>query len=106
MKIKWNKLAVKQLMDAIQYLEENETLAYAEKIETKILSKIELLPKRIKVYQLDRLKKNNDGSFYAVEVDKYRISYRQISQEIRILRVRHTAEDHLPVRRHILSSGL
>ncbi|WP_420712338.1 type II toxin-antitoxin system RelE/ParE family toxin [Pedobacter sp. SL55] len=91
MQIKWNRLAVKRLMDAIQYLEDNENSAYAEKIEREILSKIKLLVERPKIHQLDRLKKNNDGSFYAFEVDRYRISYREISREIRILRIRHTS---------------
>lgn len=90
MEIKWNKLAVKQLIDAIQYLEDNESYIYAEKVEGEILTKIELLLERPKIYQLDRLKKNNDGSFYAFEVDKYRISYREMLKEFRILRIRHT----------------
>lgn len=72
------------------YLEENEGLSYAQKIEDKILSKIELLAQRPKIYQLDRLKKNNNGSFYAFEIERYRISYREIASEIRILRIRHT----------------
>ena len=91
MEIKWNKLAVKQLMDAIQYLEDNELFAYAEKIEKEILSKIKSLPQTSQVYQPDRLKKNNDGSFHAFEVDRYRISYRKLPMEIRILRIRHSS---------------
>lgn len=91
MQIKWNKLAVKQLMDAILYLENNEQFAYAEKIEKEILSKIKSLPQNSKIYQTDRLKRNNDGSFHAFEVDYYRISYRKLSKEIRVLRIRHSS---------------
>ena len=91
MEIKWNKLAVKQLMDAIQYLEDNEQYAYAEKIEKEILAKILSLPQTAKIYQPDRLKKNNDGSFHAFEVDRYRISYRKLPKEIRVLRIRHSS---------------
>ena len=91
MEIKWNKLAVKQLVDAIQYLEENEFSDYAERVEKDILSKIKSLSKNFALYQLDRLKRNNDGSFYAFEVDHYRISYRKLPKEIRILRIRHTS---------------
>ena len=90
MEIKWNKLAIKQLMDAIQFLEDNEQFAYAEKIETEILSKVKALPRTSQIYQTGRLKKNNDGSFHAFEVDTYRISYRKMPKEIRILRVRHS----------------
>jgi len=90
MEIKWNKLAVKQLIDAIEYLEENELFTYAEKIENEILTKIGALPQTHYLYQPDRLKKKNDGSFYAFEVDRYRISYRRTLNDIRILRIRHT----------------
>lgn len=91
MEIKWNKLAVKQLMDAIQYLEENELFAYAEKIEKKMLFKIKSLPQTSQIYQPDKLKKKNDGSFHAFEIDRYRISYRKLPKEIRILRIRHSS---------------
>jgi hypothetical protein len=37
MEIKWNKLAIKQLIDAIEYLEDNGEFEYAEKIEQRIL---------------------------------------------------------------------
>lgn len=91
MKIKWNKLAVKQFLEIIQYLEDNDLLNYAEKIEIRILSKINSLPNHLNTFQIDRLKKNNDGSFFAFEIDRYRISFRKINQEIRILRVRHSS---------------
>ncbi len=91
MEIKWDKLAVEQLMDAIKYLEDNEQFAYAEKIEKDILAKIKSLPQKPAIYQPDRLKKNNDGSFHAFEIDHYRISYRKLPKEIRILRVRHSS---------------
>ncbi len=91
MEIKWNKSAIKQLLDAIKYLEDNQQLVYAEKIEKEILAKIKSLPEKSTIYQPDRLKKNNDESFYAFEVDRYRISYRKLPKEIRILRVRHSS---------------
>lgn len=91
MKIKWNKLAVKQFLEIIQYLEDNDLLNYAEKIEIRILSKINCLPNHLNTFQIDHLKKNNDGSFFAFEIDRYRISFRKINKEIRILRVRHSS---------------
>lgn len=91
MEIKWNKLAVKQFLDIIQFLEEEEQFAYAEKLEAKILSKIKSIPDYPHIYQSDRLKRNNDGSFCAFEIDSYRISFRKVPTEIRILRIRHTA---------------
>jgi plasmid stabilization system protein ParE len=91
MDIKWNKQAVKQLLDAIEFLEERNEFIYAEKLEAKIFRKVKSLTTNVDIYQPDRLKKNNDGSFFALEVDSYRISYRVLPNEIRILRIRHTS---------------
>ena len=96
MEIKWNKVAVKQLLQTIEYLEENELFDYAQKIEKTILFKVRALSENADIYQLDRLKKNNDGTYKALEVDRYRISFRKLDKEIRILRIRHTARK--PVR--------
>jgi len=89
--IKWNKLAVEQLMEAILYLEKNDFSDLAKTIETEILTKIKSLPQHPQIYQPDRMKKSNDGTFYAFEIDNYRISYRVIKDEIRILRIRHSS---------------
>ncbi|WP_134204916.1 type II toxin-antitoxin system RelE/ParE family toxin [Pedobacter suwonensis] len=60
-------------------------------MEVKILSKIKSLPNHLNTFQIDRLKKNNDGSFFAFEIDRYRISFRKTDKEIRILRIRHSS---------------
>ncbi|WP_394350193.1 type II toxin-antitoxin system RelE/ParE family toxin [Mucilaginibacter arboris] len=60
-------------------------------MEKEILAQIKALPKNAALYQADRFKKNNDGSFYAFEIDHYRISYRKLPKEIRILRIRHSS---------------
>ena len=91
MEIKWNKLAVRQLLGAIQYLEENDLPDLAQEIEKEILEKVRSLVENSEIYQADRLKKHNDGTFRAFEVGHYRISYRKFKTEIRILRVRHTS---------------
>jgi plasmid stabilization system protein ParE len=91
MLIKWNKAAVQQLLDAIRFIEENDFYSYAEELERDILSRIRNLPKNPTIYPLDKYKRNNDGSYHAFEVDEYRISYRNMKNEIRILRIRHTS---------------
>lgn len=91
MKIKWNKLAVNQFFDIIKYLEQNNAIDYAEKLEKEIFSKIRTIPEKPTIHQLDRLKRLNDGSFFAFEIDSYRISYRKLNKEIRILRIRHSS---------------
>lgn len=91
MNIKWSKIALKQFIEILEYLEKNQQFNYAEKLETEILSIIKSLPKNPKIYQPDRIKKDNDGSFYAFQSGRYRISFRLIENEIRILRVRHSS---------------
>src|ERR1700688_3184871 len=91
MAIKWNKAAIKQLLDAITFIEENNFYLYAEEVEKNILSRIRNLPQNPTIYPLDKYKRNNDGSYHAFAVDNYRISYRTKNDEIRILRIRHTS---------------
>lgn len=43
-------------------------------------------------YPLDKFKKNNDGTWRAFEKHHYRISYRIMPNEIRIVRMRHTSK--------------
>ena len=45
------------------------------------------------MYKADKLKTNNDGSYRAFELYRYRIAYRFIEKEIRIFRVRHTSRE-------------
>jgi plasmid stabilization system protein ParE len=91
MKIKWSKTAVDNLISAIEYLEEKGYYKYAIKLESEILNAVFELPKTYLLYELDRFKLNNDNTFKAFVVDKYRISFRVNSSEIQILRIRHTS---------------
>lgn len=43
------------------------------------------------MYPLDKYRMNNDGSFRAYELLRYRVSYQIIEKEIIIVRVRHTS---------------
>ena len=87
MKIKWNKVAIKQLMDAMAYLEENKLSVYGKKIEKQIFSKITSISSGEQVAEPDPLKIDNDGSFFILVVDRYRIAYRKTAKGLRILRI-------------------
>lgn len=91
MRIKWNKTAIQQLLDAVRFIEEHGFHSYAEQLESEILSRIRHLPSNPEIYPIDKYRKNNNGSYHAFEVDQYRISYRNNKDEIRIVRVRHTS---------------
>ena len=87
--IKWNKGALKQLGEAIFYIE-NDSYINAQKVRKDILLKIDGLLKHPESHSLDKFKIKNDGSFRAFEIHSYRISYRYQKNEIRIIRLRHT----------------
>ena len=87
--IKWNRRAVRQLDDLVKYIEEDSLVA-AEKVKRGILLKIDGLLKHPEKFNPDKYKLNNDGSFRAFELYHYRVSYRFIANEIRIIRLRHT----------------
>ena len=87
--VKWSKQALQQLDRAITYIEQ-DSLQAAEKMRTTIFQKIESLRQHPEIYNPDKFKQTNDGSFRAFEVYKYRVSYRFTKNEIRILRIRHT----------------
>ncbi|MDQ2718813.1 MAG: type II toxin-antitoxin system RelE/ParE family toxin [Bacteroidota bacterium] len=87
--IRWKRKAVRQLADAIKYIEE-DSLVNAETFEKEILKKLAGLVLQPERYQPDKFKTNNDGSFRPFEIHSYRISYRYTSNQIRIIRIRHT----------------
>ena len=92
MNIKWSKIALKQFIEILEYVEENKEFTYSDKLQRDVLTSIKALHKNPKIYQPDRIKNNNDGSFFAFHIDSYRISFRIIKEEIRILRIRHTSK--------------
>ena len=92
MKIKWSNTAIKNLIFAIEYLEERGYYDYAAKLESEILIGIEELPSSHSLYQEDRFKFNNDGTFKSFVINNYRISFRVKSLEVHILRIRHTSK--------------
>lgn len=91
MKIRWYKNAVKNLLSAIEYLENNNAKDYSEQLEKEILKAIRLLAKTPYIYPEDRFKYNNDGSYRAFVIDSYRITYRITPTDILILRIKHTS---------------
>jgi len=92
MVIKWNKTATRQLLDAIDFIENAGYAEYAIELEKEILQRIRQLPDNPNLYPVDRFRKsNNDNNYRAFTVDNYRISYRIGNNEIGIVRIRHTS---------------
>jgi plasmid stabilization system protein ParE len=87
--IKWNKRAINQLTKVIEYIEK-DSVQNAEKVKNDLLAEISKLTVHPERYNPDKYHINNDGSFRAFELHRYRVSYRYTKNEIRIIRIRHT----------------
>lgn len=87
--VRWDRKAIQQFADAIEYIEK-DSLINADKFKQEILKKLDELLLQAERYATDKFKNKNDGSFRAFEIFSYRISYRYVSDQIRIIRLRHT----------------
>ena len=87
--IKWNKHAFSELIKAIEYIN-NDSPQNAKKVKEDIFTTVNKLLTHPDFFAPDKYKLNNDGSFRSFEIHSYRISYRSLKNEIRIIRIRHT----------------
>ena len=88
----WDKKALLQLNDVFDFLK-TKSVVSAKKVIITLLKLTDSLNQDFEIYEQDRFKLNNDGSFRAFEKYHYRISYRVTSNQIRVLRVRHTSRN-------------
>lgn len=90
-KVVWDKSVLYELDEMGEYLSGKSIEA------TKIISTLVKLGNDLtidaEIYNLDRFKINNDGSYRAFEKYHYRVSYRIIDFEVRILRIQHTSRN-------------
>jgi len=92
----WSKLALKQVESIHEYiLEESSSFTTADKVIHKILTSSQALSEQPEIHPPDKLKLNNTGNYRAYEIYSYRIAYRILKDEVRILRVRHTSRESL-----------
>lgn len=89
--IVWDKVVLAELQHISDYLKSKQE--QPNKIITEILNLIKDLKFDSEIYQLDRFKIDNDGSFRAFEKYPYKISYKITEFEVRILRIRHTSQN-------------
>ena len=65
----------------------------AEKVKNDILLSTRKLAANPEMYPSDKYRTNNDGSFRAYELFRYRIAYRITEKKIIIVRIRHTSRE-------------
>ena len=91
-KIIWSKDALDQLEDIHFYIFfESKSITIADKVVNTIFDSTDILKTQPEIYNLDKQKINNDGSFRVYSVYDYAISYQITNDSIYILRVRHNA---------------
>jgi plasmid stabilization system protein ParE len=78
-----------QLREAYNYISK-ESPQNAQKVKSKILSSIKELIGNPQRHAADKYRLNNDGSFRAYELYKYRITYHVSKERIIVIRIRHT----------------
>jgi len=68
----------------------------AEMVRDDLIDATINLTKHPEKHPLDKFKTDNDGTWRAFELHHYRVSYRVMETEIRIVRMRHTSRSPLP----------
>jgi plasmid stabilization system protein ParE len=90
--ILWDDEAKLYFKQAIQYIKQ-ESPQGAVIVKRAIMDQIDILKNDPEIYEVDRFKINNDGSYRAVTVYSYRITYIITPAQILILRVMHTSQN-------------
>ncbi|WP_184543139.1 type II toxin-antitoxin system RelE/ParE family toxin [Mucilaginibacter sp. FT3.2] len=94
MVVVWSNSAKTELRKAYQYIALDSLQNAIMVRDTLIDSTIEL-SKNPGKHPADKFKKDNDGTWRAFEKHHYRISYRILKDQIRIVRMRHTSRSPL-----------
>jgi len=87
----WSKSAKAELKIAFTYIA-LDSLENAQVVRDTLIDLTIDLAKNPEKHPLDKFKKDNDGSWRAFEKYHYRVSYRILKDQIRIVRLRHTSK--------------
>jgi plasmid stabilization system protein ParE len=85
----WTKQAQQHLYQAYKYISQ-DSVKNAEKVVASITEAVYKAARNPEMYNPDKDKHDNDGSYRAFEKHRYRVSYRFKDNVLRVLRVRHT----------------
>jgi plasmid stabilization system protein ParE len=92
--IVWTETALNHLETIYFYiLESSKSVSIADKVIQNIMDSVSILNKNSEIYETDEMKYSKDPNLRALEIYKYRISYKITSDTIYILRVRHTSRN-------------
>ncbi|MFB9079506.1 type II toxin-antitoxin system RelE/ParE family toxin [Flavobacterium procerum] len=90
----WSKTALNQLEKIYFHLfKKSKSENVSNKVIDTLYNSVTILKTNWEVYELDEMKISNTGNYRAFEIYSYRISYKITSNEIHILRIRHTSRN-------------
>jgi plasmid stabilization system protein ParE len=87
---RWSRASELQLKKAFEYIRK-DSYQNALKVRNDIVALSEALVLNPERFPPDKFKMNNDGSYRAFELHRYRISYVILKEVVLIVRLRHTA---------------
>ena len=93
--VRWPLAAQKQLAKVYEYIL-SDSYQNAEKVKEDILLSTRKLVVHPEMHPPDKYRRNNDGSFRAYELHRFRIAYRITDKAIIVVRVRHTSMEPKP----------
>jgi plasmid stabilization system protein ParE len=91
----WTNRSQIQMKQAFHHISKESPQNAGKVIEAIIIAVQKAIPNP-EIYGPDKYKIDNDGSYRALEVHRYRVSYRFSNTMIRVLRVRHTSMEPKP----------
>jgi len=94
MVVVWSDSAKAELKKAYEYIA-LDSLQNAKMVRDTLIDLTIELPNHPEKHSSDKFKKDNDGTWRAFEKYHYRISYRILKNQIRIVRMRHTSKSPL-----------
>lgn len=90
--IYWDDKARLYFKQAIQFIKQ-ESPQGADAVKCAVIEHVSVLKNNPEIYESDRFKIDNDGSYRAFTVYSYRITYKLTPSKVFILRMRHTSQN-------------
>jgi addiction module RelE/StbE family toxin len=94
MVVVWSDRAKAELKKMYEYIA-LDSLPNAQSVRDALIDITIGLQENPEKYPLDKFKNENNGTWRAFEKHHYRISYRILKDQIRIVRMRHTSKSPL-----------
>ena len=94
MVVVWGNSAKAELKKAFDYIS-LDSVQNAIMVRDILIDMTLDLAKNPEKHPLDKFKTSNDGTWRAFEKHHYRVSYRVLKDQIRVVRMRHTSQSPL-----------